>query len=126
MATEYVSRAFLEIDGTVIEAKEASYKVSQDQELVNTMNKKRRSTGYIDGIPTFELSVVIPLPQDGHAINFDKMMLDGTLFETKYEYEGGQARSFTDCKIKDVDNPSREGEGTDTTLTIDALDMFLN
>lgn len=126
MATDYVARAFLEIDGTLIEAKEASYKITREQEMVNTMNEKQRSTGYIDGIPAFELSLVVPLPRGGHSVNFDQLCLDGTLFETKFLYEGGQSRTFRDCKIKDVDNPSREGEGTDTTITCDALDMFVN
>lgn len=126
MATEFVSRAFLEVNGVTIEAKEASYKVSQEQEIVNTMNPRARGQGYVDGIPTFELTLVVPLPQDGHPVNFDALMLDKTLFDVKFIYDGGKARQFKDCKIKDLDTPSREGEGTDVTITADALDMFID
>lgn len=126
MATLYADRVFIDIEGTVVECKEGTYNASRDQEMVSTMNRKGRGKGYVDGNPSFELSLVVPQPEDGHVVDFEKFFLDKTLFTTVFEYNGGQARTFVDCKIKEIDQSGSEGEGIDTTLTVDALDMQIN
>lgn len=125
MATEYVHRVFLNIEGTELEAEESSYRASKEQEAVATMNRQNRAKGFIRGIPSFELTLTIPLNQDGHAVDLDRLFLDDTLFDVKMTYEGGAVRQFKDCSISDLDNASRVNESTKTTLTAQALDMFV-
>ena len=126
MATDYVHRVFLNIAGTELEAEESSYRASKEQEIVATMNRQNRGKGYIRGIPSFELTLTLPLKQDGHDIPIDELFLDDSVFDVKMTYEGGQVRQFKDCSIKDIDNASRVNESTKTTITADALDMFVD
>lgn len=126
MAVVYADRVFVEIDGTVVPCKEATYNATQDQERVKPMNRANRPTGYVSGIPDFELSLVVPEPKAGHDVNFNQLFLDQTLFTTKFFYNDGTARTFRDCQIQEVDQSGSEGEGIDTSLTIQALDMELN
>lgn len=123
MAVIYADRVFIDIDGAIIPCKEGTYNASKDTETVKPMNRTGRATGYVNGVLQVELSLVVPMPKDGHEVNLDQMMLDDTLFVTTYLYNDGTARTFRDCKITEIDQSGAEGEGSDTTITVMGLDM---
>jgi len=125
MATQYVDRAFLSVDGADIEAKSINWKGSADgHEPVKVMSRENRAKGYTRGPLIFELSIVIPMKQaKGSEVDVEKLFSDETLFTTVVEYRGGRTRSFTDCMIKEIDVPAEESGITDISITLDALQM---
>jgi len=122
MPEEYVDRAYLDIDGTTIECTEITPKDSCEVAPVETMNPLNRAIGYTSGIPKYEISATVPLPQGGHAVNFRKAMRDKTEFTTTILYVGGKSITYLRCRITDVEQGSEQGSRTDTKLTILALD----
>lgn len=125
MATDYVDRVIVEVEGTIVEATEGTYNANPNTERVKPMTAKNRATGFVDGSPDFEGSMIVPEPEGGHVVNFNQLMLDRTLIQIKYIYAEGNTRSFADCRITEVDQPGSEGEGVSTTINWMALDMFL-
>lgn len=126
MSREYVDRAFIDFDGTIIEADEFSYTGSKEKQIVAPMNRKNRATGRTEGTPSFELSMTVSLPEDGHDVDFDQAMLDGTEFTVGAEYPGGKARTFIYCTVDTIETSSSAGDGTKSSLTISSLDMFVD
>jgi hypothetical protein len=122
MAQEYVDRAYLSVDGTEIECEEITYRLSRDgQDTVKTMNRLNRGSGFSGGVVTAELTAQVPEPKGGHAVNFDQLLADGTVFNAVIEYEGGTRRLFRECRVRDVEGATRQGDKGMATLTIDCL-----
>jgi hypothetical protein len=126
MARLYSDAAYLEIDGQVLECNSITWKASAAQNVVAPMNRLNRGTGYVNGRPTFELTIVVPHPQDGMDVDLWKVFRDEVTFTAVVEYRGGQSYVFSDCKIKDMDVSASQGNPVDWNLSVDALDMAAN
>lgn len=120
---QFVNRAYLVVDGKTVFCEELSYKLAEDgRDIVKTMNPRNRAEGYQGGVITAELTATVPQPHGGFAVDFHKLFLDGTEFAAVIEYDDGARASFGQCRIKDPEVSSRQGEKTTLNLTIDSLD----
>lgn len=126
MATKIVSRAFLLLDGTEFECKSITLGGDMSPDVVKVMNRRNRAAGHRDGIPEFNLTAEIPLPEGGHAVDFMAHMLAGTEFTSVIEYQDGQSESYYDCKIGKVERNPSAGEEIMTTIEMQALDYGRN
>jgi len=124
MARRYISRAYVQIDGVDLEADEANWKGTKEQELKKTMNRQRRARGRVRGVPEYELTLTFSL-YDGDEIQtkLHELWADDAEFTVIFEYEDGGFRTFSDSAINDLDGPTREGEGATITATMDAITM---
>ncbi len=121
MAT-IIDRAYLAINGDVVECSSIEPKVSGNKKPVKVMNRKNRPIGHARGVPEFTLSVELPMDAD-LEVNFKQMLLDGDQFSTVVEYEDGKEETYTDCQIYDVDESAKEGDEATVKLEIGALDL---
>ena len=127
MSEAIIERAYLIVDDEEFECKSISPKFSHpDHKVVKVMNRRNRGAGHTFGVPDFTCSAEIPLPQSGHELNFIEMMLDKDEFTVVIEYEDGTSVSIYDAVIKDVDQPSKPGEDTVTTVEMEGLDIGFN
>jgi hypothetical protein len=121
---QYVDATYLEVEGTTVECSEINWKGSVDgQEPGKIMRKDNTAGGYTGGALVYELTIVVPLPEAGLPVDLESLFKNKTLFSAAVEYKGGKRRTFVYCLIKDIDSPSRVGEGVQQTFTCDALDM---
>ncbi len=124
---QIVDRAFLLIDGTDFECKSIDPNWEMDgHEVVRVMNRRNRSAGHKSGTPTFDMTVEIPLPVGGHALNFTQMMLARQEFAVVIEYQDGASFTVVDCQIKKVGQTSTSGDDTTTTLDISGIDIGIS
>lgn len=119
---DYADRAYLIIDGTVVECKSITPKGSNNAEPVKTMNRANRAKGFAGGVPDFEISAVVPQPIGGHVVDFDQLMADRTRVSAIIEVEEGPDLDYSPALITDVEHGAEEGSSLDTTLTMRALD----
>lgn len=122
MAIEYVSRAYVDIDGAVIEVEEITHDiVAEGHATVDTMNRENAPKGYSSGVTKYNLTATVPRPQDGFEVDFEEMVKNKTLFQCFVEYQGGRSRSFYDCQLSSVKNTSAHAAVTKLELNFMAL-----
>jgi len=122
--TDYVSRAYVDVDGTNAGVSEVSWNGAADGlEPVKTMNRQNRGVGYTNGAMMYTFSLTYPLAVKGEEVDFHRLMVDETEFAATIEYEGGGTRVFTRCRVASVDTPSSNDSGTDQAVECLALDM---
>lgn len=123
MASQYVSRAFMEINGVELEFDEIEYELNKNTERVNNMNRENRTKGFIRPIPEISITGTISLPQGGLALDLDALALSNSEFPVSILYDDGKARTFTDCTLDRVSVKSAHGEKTEYSIEIMATDM---
>ena len=121
MAT-IVDRAYLEINGEVIECASLDESIDVDSKPVEVMNRANRAIGHSQGVPKFKLTAELAMDADSD-VDFEQMMLDKDLFSAGVEYEGGGFKTYLDCVISKVDVKSRANEHVTYSLDINALDL---
>lgn len=122
MGLEYVNRAFIDIDGTVLEAESVDNSTIVDGfDKVKTMNRDNRARGFQRGVVMYDLTMTIPVPAEGLEIDFDEYVEEGTFFQAFIEYQGGKSKSFYDCVLSEVKRSSASGTVTKMELTFSAL-----
>ena len=123
MSTLYVSRAYLEINGTQVECSDLEYSSENGVDKVKTMNRANRSKGYVDGIPDWSFTATVPVPHEGLPISLDDVFADRIEFDAMIELEGGAQRQFSSCRISSLSLKSADGERVEYSLDCMALDM---
>jgi len=121
MAT-LIDRAYLEIDGEVLDCASIDAKVGGTKKLVKAMNRKNRAIGHAAGNPEFSISAEMAMDAD-YETDFHKLQLKRTIFSTVIEYQDGHTETYTDCEIYDIDESAKEGSEATIKLEISALDM---
>ena len=124
---QVVDRAYLILDGVEFECKTLTPKGEMDgADVVKVMNRRNRAVAHKMGVPNLELSVEIPLPEGGHAVNFWKIMTEKVEFPAVVEFDDGQSLAYYDCRIKSVEDGASSGEDVVTKLELMALDIGIN
>ena len=116
-----VDRAYIEINGEIIDASSIDDNVSGNKEPHKVMNKRNRSPGHKHGMPEFTISAEFPMDADVQT-DFVKLLTDNAGFTSVIEYDGGQTVSYLDCEIYEVSKASKEGDSPQITVEITALD----
>lgn len=122
--TEFITRAFVDVDGTNVECKEVDWTGSADGlEPVKVMNRKNRAVGYTEGNMVYEFTLTVPAPASGEEVDFHDLMAERTEFACTIEYDGGSTRVFARSRVSSVNPSSTSESGTDMTIECMALDM---
>jgi hypothetical protein len=123
MSTQYVARAYLEIDGSTIECSDVDTTSENGLAKVNTMNRANRAKGYTDGIPEFGYSATVPVPKEGLPVDLDEVFEEGREFGSTIELEGGRKQIYTECRISSLSFKASDGERGEYSLEVMSLDM---
>ena len=121
MATTYVDRVYLTIDGTEHEATSVKTSVDASTEPIPTMNRENRAKGHKHGVPVWNITTEVPIDVDA-GVDFETMLEDGDLFTTTVEEEGGLSRAYLNCKLAKVDLDSKVNDTAIYNLEMNALD----
>jgi hypothetical protein len=120
---EYVARAYLTIDGTEIDCKSITNKLGLDgHDVVKTMNRRNRAKGFKSGVPTFELSAEVPVPEGGLGVDFHDLLISKKIFTATTEYNDGRSLSYYDCQVHSLEWDAKHGDDVTAKLDIRALD----
>ena len=124
---ELVDRAYLELDGEVIDCDKISWKINGGKEIRKVMNKKNRGVGHKHGVPDYEITCSFPMDLELET-KFWALLTDNTAFTVVVEHEGQdgstKTMSFLDAEVYDISGSAQEGS-VDLELTIKALDMVV-
>lgn len=122
---ELVDRAYIEVNGEVIDAISIDEKLSGNKEPVKVMNRRNRPIGHRHGVPEIPLTIEFPMDLDLQS-RFRRMMAANTRFTSTVEYQGENGTtttcSYLDCEVYEVGVSSKEGDNTTITLEVQALD----
>jgi len=122
MSQQFIDRAYLDIEGTVVECSSLTPNGEYGLESVKTMNRANRGRGWTSNVPDFELSAEVPLPHGGHSVDFDKIAREKTEFTATVKYDDGTGWAYLSCRVSRIEEPSQVDGGTVTNITIGALD----
>jgi hypothetical protein len=124
---DLVDRAYLELDGEVIDCDKIDWDVDGAKSPREAMNKKNRAIGHKRGVPKISINASFGKNMDLEK-KFLKMLVDHEIFSTVIEYESQAGESeiitFLDCAIYKVSESSQDG-GVDVSLDIGALDFVI-
>jgi len=127
MPNQYVSRAFISLNGVEYEADSATWKATKDRTMKKPMNRQRQARGRTRAVPDFELTMEFSLFANSDLLQFlVAAFKDETEFPAVYELEGGDTLRFGDVSVNDLDQSNAEGDGATITVTLDAITMDLD
>ncbi|MCA9667378.1 MAG: hypothetical protein KC503_17380 [Myxococcales bacterium] len=122
MATEFVSRAFLDIEGQIVVCESLNFRMTTNTEPAKEMTQNNRSRGYMDGVPEWEGSAKVNRPLGGFPVDFNKLARDRTEFVSTKVFQDGTTQSYLRCRITEINDSSEAGSSSNVELTIKALD----
>lgn len=121
----YIDRAYLEIDGTVIDCSAIEETTADGVAPVPTMNRENRAKGYSGGVMQYTFTATVPIPEDdGLPVDFYQMKRDKVLFGASIIEQNGATISFVDCRIGDISRRYAGGEASEFSLECFALDRI--
>jgi len=121
---QYVSRAYLEIDGATIECTDIDTTLENGLDRVMTMNRANRAKGFSDGVPQFGFSGTVPVPVDGLPVDLEAMLIDRTEFGATIELEGGAQKIYQQARFASVNFKAADGERGEFSIEVMALNMI--
>jgi hypothetical protein len=116
---EYLGAIILEIDGTEYEVESVDVDHKPNRNMVKTMNRKGKPSGFSEGVHEWSLKVVAPIPvtaaPDWDAIKGGKL----TIFPVT---SSGSRVSYLDCVSMGDSKSFTVGSEAKVTVTLAACD----
>lgn len=124
---EIVDRAYLEIDGEIIDCDSIDDKVTGNKEPRKVMNRQNRPIAHKHGQPEYSISAEFPMDL-ALSTKFNRLLEENTSFTTTIEYSGqdGSSRivSYLKCEVYEVNASAKEGDSATISLEIGSLDRI--
>jgi hypothetical protein len=119
-----VSRAFVKIDGEIVEAESATWKATKETTVKKPMRRQRKPKGRTRAVPDYELTMEFSLYEnDGLLRRLLSAFQNEEELPVTYELENSDILRFIDCAVNDIDQSNSEGDGATVTITMDAMDL---
>jgi hypothetical protein len=119
----YQDTIILTVDGTDLDdvILEFTEGTEVPTRVVNTMNRKRRGTGYKSGNTTFNMSARVEVSDDPRIPPWHSWCDTRKEFRITKRPNVGKSVTFDRCRITKIDQTDQDGEST-RTLTLLALE----
>lgn len=119
---EYLGAVVLEVDGTEYEVESVDVDHKTGRSLVKTMNRRRKPSGYSNGVEEWTLKISAPIPKEGGPDWENIVGAKLTIYPTS---DGGERESFLDCvSLDDAYKYSVDGVAK-VDVTLVAMDRIV-
>lgn len=119
----YCDTIALEIDGKVID--DQIIELTETDEVptkaVNTMNRRRRASGYKSGNRTFSLSLKVEVASGPDAVDWHGLVSGRKEFTIRRTKSNEEVTTWSRCRATKVDESQSDGDSTGSVSVV-ALD----
>ncbi len=123
---QFVTRAFIEKDGTRLDAEEIGYELTIDgKDRVKTMHASNFAQGHSGGVKMADITATIA-QRFGAPVDLRQVWLNEEDFTTVVEEEDGRVLTFAECRLSSVRVAARSGDKLTLDVTIEALRVAID
>jgi hypothetical protein len=122
----YADKIVVEVNGQEIaEVASVEFKDDLKAEAVPTMNSQNKALGYRAGVPAYDLTIEVIVPNDGDEYDWNSLAPKGDTFNV-IGICGAKRETYGPCFVKTIGKKGAVNSNVTRSLDIGALDHKVN